>query len=63
MPSRIVFAAGGSDLTVKEDVVAVFDALNEAHGVPTRLTAEDGTVVYVNPTTITYWKPEERAGG
>jgi len=47
---------------VKEDPAAVYNALNQAHGLPTRLTAEDGSEVYVNPATITYWEPEERAG-
>ena len=36
-------------LVVQEDAVRVFDAINEAHGIPAKLTAQDGTEVYVNP--------------
>ena len=59
MPSRIAFLGGGSDLVVQEDAVRVFDAINEAHGIPAKLTAHDGTEVYVNPGGIAFWEPEE----
>jgi hypothetical protein len=45
VPSRIAFPGGGSDLVVQENAVRVFDAINEAHGIPAKLTAQDGTEV------------------
>jgi hypothetical protein len=44
---------------VQAEPMEVFDAINEARGLPTRLTAEDGSEVYVNPSAIALWEPEE----
>jgi hypothetical protein len=60
VPTRIVFVGGGAkDLMVQAEPAAVFDAVNEAHGQPAKLTAEDGSEVYVNPGAIALWGPEE----
>jgi hypothetical protein len=64
MPSRITFTAVGSAeplmLEVSEEPDKVETAVNQAGGVPFRLTkAEAGDSVYVNPLAIAFWESYE----
>jgi len=65
MPSRITFtaAAGPAEplmLEVSEEPDKVETAVNQAGGVPFRLTkAEGGGAVYVNPLAIAFWEGYE----
>jgi hypothetical protein len=56
MPTDIYFSGENVRVKVDEEPGQVAEAFTSAHGLPFRLTAQDGhRDVYVNPSTVAFW--------
>ena len=60
MPTDIYFAGENLRVKVDEDPSQVAEAFAAAHGLPFRLTGQNGEgEVYINPAAVAFWSVSE----